>query len=171
MRSLLAFATLVLVFSTALRSSSAQEIGDEKGTFGIGIIVGEPTGIAAKLYLSQNTAIDGAVGSAIIGGGIHAHVDFLLHPWILEDRESFTMPAYVGLGGRFLSHNRGAGGDDDVHLGPRVVIGMLFDFKSIPLDVFVEVAGVGELRFGSDDDNHSGFGLSINAGAGARYYF
>jgi hypothetical protein len=42
---------------------------------------------------------------------------------------------------------------------------MLFDFKDVPLDVFVEVAGVLEYDF------TEGWGPALNAGAGVRYYF
>ena len=49
--------------------------------------------------------------------------------------------------------------------------GLLFDFKEIPLDVFVEVAGIAEFRFGSNDEAINGFGLALNGGLGARYYF
>lgn len=145
--------------------------GSEKGTLGLGLIIGEPTGLTAKLYLSDDTAIQGAAGSAVLGGGLQVHGDYIIHPWILENRESFVMPAYVGGGLRFLRHDRGDGGDDDFHAGVRAVIGMVFDFKTVPLDVFVEIAGVADIRFDTDDEDHKGFGLDINAGAGARYYF
>jgi hypothetical protein len=154
--------------------ATAQEQQAEKGTFGIGLIIGEPTGISAKLYLSDDTAVAGAVGSAVVGGGLHAHADFLWHPWILTGTEAeskFIMPAYIGVGGRVLSHDRGRDGDDDFHFGGRGVIGIAFDFKTIPLDVFVELAGIAEWKLGGGDSDHKGFGLTLNAGAGARYYF
>lgn len=152
----------------------AQEQKAEKGTFGIGLIIGEPTGISAKLYLSDDTAVAAAAGSAVVGGGLHAHADFLWHPWILtgtEEESKFVMPAYIGVGARALSHDRGRDGDDDFHLGVRGVAGIVFDFKTIPIDVFVEVAGIAEWRLGGGDDNHSGLAVTLNAGAGARYYF
>ena len=58
-----------------------------------------------------------------------------------------------------------------LHFGVRGVIGMVFDFTTIPLDAFVEFAGVLDYRIGSDDERHQGFAFDINAGAGARYYF
>jgi hypothetical protein len=142
---------------------------DEKGAFGIGLIVGEPTGIAAKLYLSDDQAIAGAVGGAVIGRGIQVHADYVFHPWILETTDTFVLPAYIGPGLRLLNHDRGRGVSNDVHIGARGVLGMLFDFRRVPLDVFVEVAGIFEYRTGSDD--HGGFGFDLNAGAGVRYYF
>src|SRR3954464_7589991 len=72
----------------------------EKGTIGVGIVIGEPTGLSAKLYLTDDTAIQAAVGSAFIGGGLQVSADYLLHPWILQDRDSFVMPVYLGPGVR-----------------------------------------------------------------------
>ena len=141
----------------------------EKGNLGLGLIIGEPTGLAAKLYLDDDNAIQGAVGGAFVGGGLHVHADYLWHPWILEDRDSFTLPVYVGPGLRAIYYDKGRDGDDFVALGPRVVGGLVFDFKEIPLDVFVEVAGV--LEYGFIEGDEGGIGLAINAGAGARYYF
>lgn len=146
---------------------AAQAQPVEKGALGVGIILGEPTGVAAKLYLADDTAIAAAVGFAFVEGGLHAHADYLLHPWVLEDAELFVLPVYVGGGVRLLSEDRG-GGQSVFHLGARGVGGMLFEFKEIPLDVFVEIAAVLDYAFTGDD---GGVGLGLNAGLGARYYF
>lgn len=139
----------------------------EKGTIGIGLILGEPTGICAKIYLKDDQAIQAAVGSAFIGGGLQLHGDYVLHPWILQDRDSFVMPVYFGPGLRLVQYNAGRGAESHFAIGARAVIGMLFDFKDVPLDVFVEVAGVFEYDFKDSE----GFELALNAGAGVRYYF
>lgn len=138
----------------------------DKGTFGLGLILGEPTGISAKLYLADDQAIDGAVGFAFFGGGLQAHADYLWHPLILQSREEFVLPVYIGPGVRAIDYRDGEEGDTFA-LGARIVGGILFDFKKVPLDAFVEVAGVIEWEFGED----GGAGIKLNAGAGARYYF
>ena len=143
----------------------------EKGAFGVGIIIGEPTGLCAKLYLRDDQAIQAAVALSAVVGGFQVHADYLFHPVILEERDAFTLPAYVGPGVRLLQHAAGRDGDDDFRVGLRVVAGILFDFKELPLDVFAEVAGVGEYTFGSESDAVNGFGLALNGGIGARYYF
>lgn len=152
----------------AVHVGDAWAQGTEKGVFGLGLILGEPTGISGKLYLGDDTAVAGAIGTAFVSGGIHVHADFLWHPWVLEDREGFVMPAYLGGGARVLNH-RGAA-ESDFHLGGRGVAGILFDFKDVPLDVFVEAALVLDYVL-ADDPEHDGFGLDVNAGAGVRYYF
>lgn len=168
MRILLAFATGLTILATA---APAMAQGTEKGAFGIGLIIGEPTGVSAKLYLSDDQAVDAAVGGAIVSRGIHVHADYLWHPWILDTQDSFVLPAYIGLGARVLLHQRGRGENDDVHLGIRGVAGLLFDFREIPLDVFIEGAPILDFRTGDDISDHGGLGLGINLAAGARYYF
>lgn len=160
----------VLIGSGGIASAQAEQ-GAEKGVFGIGIIVGEPTGVSAKLYLGgdSNMAVDAAAGSAVVGGGLQAHGDVLWHPWILTDEDAFVLPAYGGVGLRLLDADRGRTASD-FHVGLRVVAGILFDFKSVPLDAFVEVAGVLDWVF-SDDDDEAGIGFDLNGGAGVRYYF
>ncbi len=151
------------------KAASAETI--ERGKFGIGLIVGEPTGVAVKQYLTDNTAIAGAVGFAFVGGGLHAHADYLWHPWVLTRERKFILKSYLGPGLRVFNHNQGRGSDsDDLHIGARATIGVQFEFTEVPLDAFVEAAGILEYR--SDDGDHGGFGkFNINAGAGVRYYF
>jgi hypothetical protein len=152
-------------------AAPAAADGVEKGVFGAGIIVGEPTGVCAKLYLRDDQAIQAAVALSAVVGGFQVHADYVFHPVILEERDAFTLPAYVGPGVRLLQHGAGRDGDDDFRVGLRVVAGILFDFKELPLDVFAEVAGVGEYKFGSETESVNGFGLALNGGIGARYYF
>ena len=138
----------------------------DKGVLGIGIVLGEPTGICAKLYLADDRAIAAAVGSAFIGGGIQASGDYLFHPYILQKRDAFVVPFYVGPGVRVIDYRGG-----DTHygaIGLRAVAGILFDFKNdVPIDAFMEAAFVLEYGFGAGH----GVAPAINAGAGVRYYF
>jgi hypothetical protein len=148
---------------------SADEGGKSRcreGTLGIGIVLGEPTGVTAKLYLKDDQAIQAAVGAAFIGGGLAVHADYVWHPYVLQDRESFTLPLYVGPGVRAIEYSSG-GGMSYFAIGARVVAGLLFDFKSVPLDTFVEVAPVFEYGFQSN----KGAGIALNLDAGIRYYF
>ena len=139
--------------------------GTDKGTIGIGIIVGEPSGICGKLYIRDDQAVQAAVGGAFIGGGIQAHADYVFHPYILQTRDSFVLATYVGPGVRFIQYSNGRE-DSSNAIGLRAVGGLLFDFKN-PLDAFVEVAGVFEYEF----RDGQGAAIRLNASAGVRYYF
>lgn len=162
-RALLLLSCVALVGAAA---APTEAHANDKGVFGAGLIVGEPTGLSLKYYLGDDTAIAGAIGGAYLGKGVQVHADFLWHPWILENKPSFVLPAYVGVGGRVLDRNAGGGEEDHFRVGVRVVGGVLFDFREVPLDVFVEVAGVGDYRTKTEP-----FGIDINLGAGVRYYF
>jgi hypothetical protein len=161
--------TIALVGVVAAAGPARADEGvetHEKGSFGAGIIIGEPTGVSARLYLKDDQAVQAAVGSAFVGGGWQIHADYCWHPWILQERDTFTLPVYFGPGVRAIRYDDGR----DSHyyaLGLRAVIGMVFDFKNVPLDVFLEIAGVGEYGFKDEE----GFGVSLNGGAGIRYYF
>lgn len=167
-------ATLVAALALAGATRTARADDDspraaDKGTFGLGVILGEPTGIAAKLYLKDDQAIQAAVGSAFIGGGLQLHADYVFHPWILQQRDGFVMPLYLGPGLRAIEYSSGRNASDkSFALGLRAVAGVLFDFKgNVPLDAFAEVAGVFEYEFKSG----KGVGAALNAGIGVRYYF
>jgi hypothetical protein len=137
----------------------------EKGTLGVGIILGEPTGISARLYLKDDQAIQAAIGASFVANGIQGDADYVFHPVILQDRDTLVIPLYVGPGIRMIDYSGGSNGSSHFAVGVRAVGGMLFDFKSVPLDAFIEIAGVLEYDF------KDGVGLGLNLGAGVRYYF
>ncbi len=162
--------TSLLVLLAVARPARAGD--PNAGPFGIGIMLGAPTGVSLKYYLkSSDKAIDGGVGGNFAGAqGISVHADFLWHPRVLATEPAFDMPFYVGIGVRILDHDHGAG-QTNMQIGPRIPVGLLFDFNSVPLDVFLEVALILEYRFAGDDPKHEGFGPDLNAAIGVRYYF
>jgi hypothetical protein len=164
MRVLLAVALVAALVATARADDDSTR--GEKGTIGIGLIFGEPTGISAKLYLKDDQAIQAAAGFAFVGGGLHLHADYVFHPYVLQTKESFVLLFYLGPGLRVIDY-RNTSADNYVAIGLRAVAGLVFDFKTIPLDAFVEVGGV--LEHGLSGGH--GFAPRLNAAAGVRYYF
>lgn len=165
MRARVALCLIGIAVATVAGSGAAR--AEDKGVFGVGLIVGEPTGICGKYYLGNDTAIDAAAGAAFLGRGVQVHSDFLWHPWVLDTKESFALPVYLGAGLRILNHDASGEDEDHVRIGVRIPVGIVFDFTKIPLDVFAEVAGVGDYHTAGD----ASFGIDFNGGAGARYYF
>lgn len=153
-------AALFLVGHTFSAANAEKSVS--KGVLGLGLMVGEPTGVSAKYYLADDHALDVGVGFSLLDDGIQVHADYLWHPWILETRKEFVLPAYVGIGARVLDEAQ-----SEFHLGPRAVIGLVFDFKELPIDAFAEAAGILDFRFGDE----SGVGIDLNLAMGARYYF
>src|ERR1035437_1385447 len=148
----------------------AKPIAAHDHGFGIGIILGEPTGISAKLWTSKNNAFDFGLGFAIGGdrisnhgnyyyGGsrIHFHMDYLWHSFnVIRSTERF--PLYYGFGARFNS-----GGGYDGSFGIRGVIGIAWFPHSTPIDIFAELVPVFQLTPLA--------GLGFDAGLGIRYFF
>lgn len=135
----------------------------QSNNFGLGIILGEPTGISLKVRLSENTAVDGALGYSFVNKeSLHIHGDFLLHDYSLIRVDEGRLPVYYGIGGRIKLKNKENGNDDD-RIGVRVPLGLAYEFSSRKVDIFLEVVPVLDLAPETD--------ASINAALGARYYF
>lgn len=126
--------------------------------FGLGIILGEPTGLSGKSWLSSTTALDGGLAwSFAKGGSLHIHVDYLWHTFDALETE-YSIPLYLGIGGR-IKLNSGDGN----HLGARFVGGFDFLLDSAPVDIFLELAPIMDLVPATQ--------LSLNGGIGVRYFF
>ena len=150
-------------------------------TFGLGIMLGAPTGLSGKYFVGPSTAIDFGVGA--IGGygdrdGLHLHADFLWHPLSLVSAEPFELPLYFGIGGRVWNYEfrHGDHYHDGGAFGVRAPLGIAFDFNNVPLDIFVELALVLDFLYDDDygdefDDDYDGIDVDINGAFGIRYYF
>ena len=156
---------LLLVIILTAKPIAAQDHG-----FGMGIILGEPTGLSAKYWTSNKNAFDFGLGLAVGGDRIsnhdnyyygsdrvHFHVDYLWHSFnAISSTERF--PLYYGIGARF---NSGDGYDGS--FGIRGVFGIAWFPHSTPIDVFVELVPVFQLTPSA--------GLGFDAGLGIRYFF
>jgi len=101
----------------------------EKGTLVVGIVLGEPTGGAAKWYLKDDQAVQAAVGSAFIGGGLQLHGDYVLHLYLLQSRERYVLPVYVGVRVRLIDDQNGREASSFA-LRLLLVGGLLFDLAA-----------------------------------------
>ncbi len=143
-------------------------------TFGLGLMLGSPSGLSGKYFLGPSTAFDFGVG--VIGccrgrDGIHLHADFLWHPVNLVHTEPFELPLYFGIGGRIFDYDWDRDGDryDGFAIGVRGPLGIAFDFNNVPLDIFIEIALV--LDFIVDDRYDDDIFLDLDGAVGIRYWF
>jgi hypothetical protein len=87
----------------------------QQGGFGLGVMLGEPTGISAKLWLGRTTALDGVVAWAFVNNlAISVHADYLFHFFDVFSVKEGTIPLYVGIGGMVS-----IGPEPDVGVGVR----------------------------------------------------
>lgn len=140
-----------------------------KDGVGVGLIVGEPTGLSLKKWIGGNSAIDAGVAwSFSENASLHLHGDYLFHRFDLLSAPELkgTIPLYFGLGARvkFKEGDNGHGrNDSDALVGIRVPLGIAFLFSNAPVDIFAEIVPI--LDVAPDTD------LGFNAAIGARYYF
>ncbi len=147
------------------------------GKFGLGLELGEPTGLNGKLFLSPDQALDFGIGDLyhnfyVDGDGLHLYLDYLWHPTQLTQSEAFKLPFYVGVGGRiwFFDYACGRAGvcTSASMFGVRVPVGLDFDFNHVPLDIFVEF--VPTLDFYRNYNGRSVY-LDVDFSVGIRYWF
>lgn len=150
------FAFLAFTILT-LTAVCAQPAAAQRDGFGLGLILGEPTGISFKGWMDSRSAIDaGLAWSFLHETSFHVHADYLLHTSKLTERAD--MPAYYGIGGRIKAGGRGSD-----RIGVRVVGGLAWYLRDAPIDIFVEIAPI--LDFAPSTD------FQVNGGLGARYFF
>ena len=171
-----ALAATFATTSEARPRPKVQKDFEANKTFGLGLMLGSASGLSGKLYVSESTAIDFGIGAHQgfrDDRGLHIHADFLWHPVVLASPDSFELPLYLGLGFRYLDHDRLDDRDDNrdhEHLGIRGPVGLLLDFNRVPLDIFMELAMVLDVS-SFDDARRDHGGLDIDGSIGLRYYF
>lgn len=138
------------MLSTSSPYAHAQGRG---GDIGIGLMLGEPTGVSVKSWLGSQTAFDiGAAWSLGRREALHMHADFLGHSWFEKNQQ---LAFYFGIGGRIIF-------DEDARAGIRAPLGLNYVFERIPFDIFLEAVPIVDL---SPD-----VGLAGNGAVGIRYY-
>ena len=149
MRRILSALALLLFIPTV---SLAQ------GGTGLGIMVGEPTGLSLKTWLGGSEALDaGLAWSFVDEGAVHLHGDYLLHNFGVFNVDRGSLPVYYGIGARAFLKN------DDVRLGVRVPLGLEYIFSGSGADLFFELAPLLDLTPET--------AFSLNGAAGVRYFF
>ena len=148
--TLFLFAFILIGFSSEL---SAQNTNG--GKTGVGIMLGEPSGISLKAWNNQKTAIDAGVAWSLSGkDAIHIHADYLWHKWLDVDKGSLAF--YYGIGAR-------AAFTSDPFIGARLPLGLNYLTEESPIGFFVEIAPILDVLPDTDGD--------ANGSIGFRYYF
>jgi len=159
--------TIIAVLLTILLT---QVVSAQTRQFGLGLVVGEPTGISAKLWTSPVNAFDFSLGWSAGGGRdeftaddyygesrTHFHVDYLWHSFDAI-RSSERFPLYYGFGMGINS-----GGGEDATAALRGVFGISWLPRKTPLDLFLELSPTLPLA--------NTAGLTLQFSIGSRYFF
>jgi hypothetical protein len=145
----------------------AEGLNPSRGTFGMGVIIGEPTGLSGKYWLGGNRALDFAFGASFF-------TDYRLHGMYLFHVDAFghqRVPLHYGLGvsfaggaGKIVRIGRGTETRSEKYgLGPRGTVGISYLVPSAPFDLFTEIGAVLFVVPSAV--------LALDLSLGARYYF
>ena len=148
-------------------SASAKNKG-----FGLGVILGDPTGLSGKYFLGGNDAIDGGLAY-----GHHELIlfgDYLRHfPGKFGRQNAFVanLTPYVGIGPAFAfgdgndkhNHRFIHDDDDDFAFGGRIPLGAEWMAPDMPLGVSLEIVP-GMVLIPETD-------AFVQGGLAVRYYF
>lgn len=144
----------------AILLSSGFAYAQGNNDFGLGMILGEPTGVSGKLWTGFGSAVDAAAAWSLDENDVfQIHADYLRHNYSLINVKKGRLPLYYGIGGRARFNERH--GHD--HLGIRIPVGLEYIFQGAPLDLFMEVVPILDVAPATDFD--------LNAAFGTRYYF
>jgi hypothetical protein len=139
---------------------------EQRGSVGLGIIVGEPTGLSFKTWLSGRAALDAAAAWSLDDSELTLHADYLVTDFTGFKVRQGRLGWYYGLGGRFKSvdndHADDNDDEDEDRLGIRFPFGLTYLFQTQPLEVFGEVVPIMDLVPETE--------LEMNLGIGIRYY-
>lgn len=158
----------VVASTMYLCTASAQDSG-----FGLGVIVGEPTGWSGKVWIAGDRAVDvGLAWGLWHGGYMHLHADHLFHNMDLITVGKGKLPLYYGPGLRLRTWSDGRywhrGRYQDhagtrVDLGVRFPVGLAYLFDAAPVDIFLELVPTLDLVPAT--------GFEVDGGLGLRYWF
>jgi hypothetical protein len=159
-RTLLTTLTAAFLLAAAARSASATEVGYSR-KLGLGVMLGDPTGLSGKYWIGGTNAIDFGLGFANYGpafycnnnttndpncfGAYNTNVssDYLWQSKLV--RSTAQLDWYVGVGGRaFLWGNNNAYHGFDLAARAPIGLALMFNNPSF-LEIFFEL--VPELRF------------------------
>ncbi|MEZ4404525.1 MAG: hypothetical protein R3B06_31180 [Kofleriaceae bacterium] len=162
-----ALASTVDVAEARPRPRRGKKFQANKG-FGLGLMIGAPSGLSGKYFYAADKAFDFGIGGIRYyrnRSGLHLHADHLWHPVSLVSNADFELPLYLGVGVRVFDFNDDNNKGDAI--GLRVPVGLAFDLNKTPIDIFVELAFVADFFVNYTDD----FGTDLSGAIGFRYYF
>src|SRR5258706_14247460 len=144
---------LALVAPLALATPARADVG-------LGLFVGEPTGLDLKLGLAPRSGIDLLFGFDTIRDGrvLYGHVTYLA-TLVVGHGSSVLVPLRLGIGAALYGENR----NNDVNFAVRAPLELGFRFRSAPVELYLEVSAILQLVHGTD--------LGLDGGVGFRIYF
>lgn len=140
-----------------LMMTTAAHAADD---FGLGVILGDPSGLSGKMKYDTYHSIDGALAySTGKHSGMQFHADYLWDKARSWETTQGPLDMYYGLGGRLISYDEDH--SSKVSIGPRGSIGLDFNINNPNIEFFGELALILEVAPSMTADLDAGIGARI----------
>jgi hypothetical protein len=155
-----------VVFALCVGLWAGPANAENRRSFGLGLILGEPTGLSVKGFVHNDHAIQAHMSWDFTDEGFALLVDYVFHLQLLS-KAAVWLDFTVGAGGKLVvrddDDDRRKDDDGDIALGARIPLGLSLRLKKVPLEIFIEVAPGIRLVPETDPD--------IDGGLGLRWFF
>jgi len=129
---------------------------------GLGLFLGDPSGLDVKIGLERRSALDLLLGWNTFRDGRtgYGHLTYLYQ--VANGRgRSVRVPLRIGIGGAIYGH------EDDINVGVRAPLELGLRFTRTPIEVYGEIAVL--VTFIDDNNNYDD--IDLQGGVGLRFYF
>lgn len=128
----------------------------------VGAVLGDPTGLSARVGLDAQHSFEAALAySTSHYEGLHVHGTYL---WdqarTFRAANAGPVDLYYGLGFRLISISKGDR-KDEIALGPRAPLGLLYNINNPNLEIFGELSVAVDIVPKTDVDLDVGVGVRI----------
>lgn len=168
MKNMITLLSVFIILNILIPGIYAQ--GPKGKDFGIGLVLGDPSGLSIKYWTTAENAFHVYIGSSYFGK-IRLGADYL---WHFDSFNSSVVKLYTGLG-LVLGFGNGSGiwyksnkdnfyywSDNTVGIAARGVLGLNIIPRNSPLEIFLELAPLVGLS--------PNYGINIDAAVGIRFY-
>jgi hypothetical protein len=148
-----------LVTSVILAAVAVGAPGQARADVGLGLFVGEPTGLDLLLDLQHRSALDLVIGVSTFrdGRADYGHLTYLVTPVIGHGR-SVSVPLRLGIG--VAVFDAGAFGDN-LNVAVRAPLEVALKFHTAPIELYGEIALFIPFVHGVDADLQGGIGFRL----------
>lgn len=172
--SLVAFATAVAALSTPADAATPhhrrhnhperrdQVVNHGAHGFGVGVVIGEPTGLTVAVRPNDFNAFQADVSWSILNDRFRVSADYLQSVAVIQPSPRIDVPFYVGLG-LTVGEDGSPPWEDTPWVGARIPFGLTMLPEHAPIEVFGEVAPVAYAL--------PEVAIGVEGALGARVYF
>lgn len=147
-----------VVFGIVLAARTTPASAD----FGIGIFLGDPSGLDLKIGLTNRTGLDLVLGFNTFRNGRadYGHLTYLVTPLVAHG-DAVLVPIRLGIGAALY------GGSNDLDFAVRAPLEIALRLRNAPLEFYGEIA----VAFTLFDPNEDALQADLQGGLGFRVFF